>query len=196
VLVPILLSTRTFPNYKSIPPPVVDAAELSDLTRALAQTEKVILLSWWDYGYELSYRTSQTVSVNPGSPTSMKNVYIARALTSPNPYYASDEFRFAAYFTDEVLREHYPERPPLSLANGTNKDIYVFLPSDLTRKFPTVVKIASEAVESRYLQGYDPRNATFNRLFFERPARFGALELVHSRSDGAAIYRIPAPLSK
>lgn len=196
VLVPMLLSTRTFPSYKSIPPPVVDAAELLDLMRTLAQTEQAILLSWWDYGYELSYRTSQTVSVNPGSPTSMKNVYIARALTSPNPYYASDEFRFAAYFTEEVLREHYPERPPVSLASGTNKDIYVFLPSDLIRKFPTVVKIASGAVESRYLQGYDPRNATFNRLFFERPARFGALELVHSRADGAAIYRIPAPLSK
>jgi len=178
-----------------IPPPVVRAEEIRQLTKALtnADPKKAIVVSWWDYGYEIRYQTGFQVVTDGGNPANIKNIYIARALISPNWNYAADEIRFSAYFAEADLRESFPRRPELQKAIDLHKDIYIFFPSDLQDKMLTIFNIATATIPRESLQGYDSDNSAFVILYHQQPSRWGPFELIHASKEAGVIYRLRSP---
>ena len=155
--------------------------------------EKAIIASWWDYGYELRYQTGIAVVTDGGNPANIKNVYLARALISTNSAFTADEIRFASYFDTQTLSDYFPRRPTLDRAVGVEKDIYLFLPSDLQDKMITVFNIAATTFNQSALTNYNSDESAFSILYHKRPQVWGPFVLVAAEKDGAVLYRLPAP---
>lgn len=175
------------------PPPVIWADEIKFIRDTLQRTENkpFFVASWWDYGHELRFQTGGDPLTDGSDPANLKNIYIARALVSPDPYYAADEIRFAAYFEQSTLLHYFPKRPDVSLSENAERHIYVILPSDLQQKMLTVYNVAVKSMPNEYLVNYSAQASTFYTLYHRSPATFGPFRLVGSQPDGAKIYLLP-----
>lgn len=191
----VIWPLKILPPAGSIPPPVIlayEAKALRDFART-APSKDPILVSWWDYGHELNYQTNYETIVDGANPRSLRNIFIARALISPNPNYAATQIRFASYFDNEVLQASYPDYPDLKRIKNENRDIYIALPRDLQFKMTTIFYVAAKSLPEDALEGYDATKSVFSVLYHSAPERLGPFERVYSHDDGLKIYRIPAP---
>lgn len=186
---------QVFPPLGVTPPPVVRAEELNMVNKSLRGISRsdAIMSSWWDYGYELRYQTGFDVISDGGDPSNIKNIYLARALISTNPLFAADELRFAAYFDAETLKNFYPSRPGTELSTNTQKDLYLFLPSDLQDKMGTVFNVASTTVSKDAMRGYNSDLSAFVILYHQQPQNWGPFQLIQGQKEGGVLYRLPAP---
>jgi hypothetical protein len=199
VLVPIfftlaLILNGAAPPKGDIPPPRLYTDEIQELQAALKvrPNPKTVVVSWWDYGSELSYYTGLPTVVNGTSQVGIKSLYLARALIGMDPQYAADELRFATYFTENDLRQSFPNRPSTGLGVGLDYDIYLFIPTNMEKVMPIVHNVAATSLQ---MSGHDPKRSAFFNLYNQLPNRWGPFELVSDGSSGAAIYRLPAPMS-
>jgi hypothetical protein len=182
------------PPWGEKPKPIIHADEIAELQGFLKKrpNPKAVIVSWWDAGYLISYYTGLPTTLNEGSQTSIKTLYVARALVSSDPSYAADEIRSATYFSNSDLGKFFPKRPPPELAQGTDHDIYVFLPTNTELKMLGVSKVAA-AGQAKH--SGDPKQSAFVRLYHELPERWGAFERIGVADSGAALYRLPSPMS-
>jgi len=182
------------PPWGEKPKPIIHADEIAELQGFLKKrpNPKAVIVSWWDAGYLISYYTGLPTTLNEGSQTSIKTLYVARALVSSDPSYAADEIRYATYFSNSDLGKFFPKRPPPELAQGTDHDIYVFLPTNTELKMLGVSKVAA-AGQAKHSE--DPKQSAFVRLYHELPERWGAFERIGVADSGAALYRLPSPMS-
>jgi len=182
----------------STPPPILlpsEVLQLRSISKDLKQKD-IIVASWWDYGHEIRYQTGRVPIVDGGNPANIRNVYLARALVTPDVAYASDEVRYASYFSEDQLKGVFPDRPFVSEAKDVERDIYLFIPRDLQFRMITIHKIAAQVLPSEQIVNYDSRSSVFFKLYHDRPKSLGPFELVSSIDDGAVIYRLPAPKRK
>jgi undecaprenyl-diphosphooligosaccharide--protein glycosyltransferase len=182
------------PPWGEKPKPIIHGDEIAELQGFLKKrpNPKAVIVSWWDAGYLISYYTGLPTTLNEGSQTSLKTLYVARALVSSDPTYAADEIRYATYFSNSDLGKFFPKRPPPELAQGTDHDIYVFLPTNTELKMLGVGKVAA-AGQAKHSE--DPKQSAFVRLYHELPERWGAFERIGVADSGAALYRLPSPMS-
>lgn len=184
---------EVFPPPSVIPPPVLPSSEVQSLKRAVNQAGRPIFIaSWWDYGHEVRYQSGREVITDGRNPGNIKNLLIARAFLSPDPYYAADEFRFAAYFDELELQESFPRRPEISRAKNIDHDIYIFIPSELQHKMELMLNLVKSTTNELSLKDYRPSSSVFFRLYHTAPKSFGPFELVSFEVRGAVIYRLPA----
>jgi hypothetical protein len=176
------------------PKPIIHADEVSELQDLLKQrtNPNAVIVSWWDAGYSLSYYTGLPTAFNEGSQLGLKTLYVARALVCSDPIYAANEIRSTTYFSEANLVKYYPKRPPVELAQGTDHDIFVFLPTNLESKMEGIKKIAATG-QSKDSQ--DPKQSAFFNLYHRLPERWGDFERIGVADSGAALYRLPAPVS-
>jgi len=198
-LVPLLIvclwPLAILPPAGSMSPPILLATEakyLRDLGERVDKSRNVVV-TWWDYGHEIRYQTGIPVIVDGSDPANFKNVYISRALISPNPEYAAAQIRIATYFDSHLLAEHYPKIPMESLARDVQKDIYLVLPRDLQFKMETIFKIALQTLPREAVENYDSYLSTFFILYHHSPQRHGPFERIHSQRDGVKVYRLRSP---
>ncbi len=193
------VSTLVFVGAGALPggvklTPIIHADEVIELQGLLKKrtNPNAVIVSWWDAGYSISYYTGLPTAFNEGSQLGLKTLYVARALVSSDPNYAANEIRSATYFSEANLVKFYPKRPPVELAQGTDHDIFVFLPTNLELKMGAVKKIA---VTGQPQDSQDPKQSAFFNLFHKLPERWGDFERIGVADSGAALYRLPAPVS-
>jgi asparagine N-glycosylation enzyme membrane subunit Stt3 len=176
------------------PNPIIHADEVLEVQKYMEKraNPKAVIVSWWDAGYLISYYTGLPTAFNEGSQLGLKTLYVARALVSSDPNYAANEIRSASYFLEEDLSKFYPKRPPVELARGTDHDIFVFLPTNLESKMEGVSKIAATGQPK---DSQDPKQSAFFNLYHKLPERWGEFERIGVADSGAALYRLPAPVS-
>lgn len=183
-----------FPWLGVTPPPVIPASELKTIVDATAydrqSSRTVVVASWWDYGHEIHYQTGMDVLSNGNDPASIRNLYFARAMVSTDPFYAADEIRFAAYFTEEDLIKSFPRRPDLSKARNMERDIYLYLPSSLQNKMPGILKVGAMGFNREALRNYDPHKSNFFMMYHRVPPVWGPFEFVKAEKNGAVVYRL------
>jgi len=179
------------------PPPVLLPNEVKALRMFVEDNRHSasIVVSWWDYGHEIRYQTKMDIVSDGSNPASIKNIYIGRALISPNPEYSANELRFASYFTEDQLLTHFPSRPSTKDASNLDRDIYVVLPQDLQFKMITIFSLSKKSLNEKDLENYDSRSSLFSRMYHSNEKQIGPFERVLSVEDGLKVYRLKAPQS-
>jgi hypothetical protein len=191
----LVYSGAGVPPWGMTPKPIIHSDEISELQKFLQKraNPKTVIVSWWDAGYLIAYYTGLPTTLNEGSQLGLKTLYVARALVSSDPNYAANEIRSASYFSEEDLSKFYPKRPPAELARGTDHDIFVFLPTNIELKMEGVSKIAATGQPK---DSQDPKQSAFFNLYHKLPERWGEFERIGVADSGAALYRLPAPVSR
>ena len=137
----------TGPAYQlsklSVPVPIIKA--LSTM-KTIAEDDKSIVASWWDYGYASMLMNGLPTFVDPGSHGTETNYFIADALLSNNPVYTADTLRFLARGGLNVLERTITDRPALTQIMIDNRDkpapsVYLVLTDQMTYWMPSISKI-------------------------------------------------------
>lgn len=194
ILLLLAWPTGIFPPAGITPPPVIRGEEVH-LIKTIVERyshRPIVIVSWWDYGHELEFQTQRPTLTSGTNPAAIQNLYIARALVETDSRASSDELRFATYFSGTDLSESFPGKPALEKAVGIDRDIFLFLPSDLKGKIGTVASIARRfGGRGAETVGNRPEKTAFHILFNESPESWGPFKRLYKQEGGAAIYVLP-----
>lgn len=193
------------PRPGVIPPPDAPARDLAFLNatlRSVAGSDRPVILTDWSLGYVVGYHTRAATLTDGGMPAALKTARFALAMMQTDPVRVADNLRAAAYFDEFTLRRTYPSIPPAREAFGTDRELWVFLPSTIEAYGNAMAYVATfmpiarempsaERFESARRLRIDPRGA-LKVLTRDRPSRWGEFEKIADEAGGAVIYRLPA----
>ena len=127
----------------SVPVPVIKA--LSEM-KTIAEDDKSIVASWWDYGYASILMNGLPTFTDPGLHTLEVNYFIADALLSSNQTYTADTLRFLARGGLNSLEGIIVDRTALTQIMIDNRDkpapsVYLMLTDQMTNWMTSISKI-------------------------------------------------------
>lgn len=193
------------PTRGMMAPPDVPAKQLAMLKTALANRPpgvEPVIVTDWGLGYFVGYHTRMPTIHDGGTMISLKTTYFARAMLQTDPESAARDLRAATYFDEWSLRRWYPELPPEKETFGTDRELWLFIPTRMRLALNSTAQVAAlmddtpptDPSQKAKVLAEDP-NALLRALYDSKVERWGEFEKIAEEPNGAKLYRLPSRAS-